>query len=75
MIDPDEWIIPAASARLTGSGGAKLMALPSAIVRLGRGAFLVEAPADHDGLPAAPAVKELVTLLLRRASTACPRAR
>lgn len=70
-IDPDEWITPAASARLPGSGGAEPVDLPRGIVRLAPGEFRLDEKVRHDDLPATPAVMAWVTSLLSLAGK-CP---
>lgn len=72
LIDPDEWVVPAASAHLAGSGGSSLGALPAGIERLREGEFVLRTPARHDDLPATPAVMELVASLLLGPAAACP---
>lgn len=72
LIDPDEWIVPSASARLAGSGGGVIAELPAGIERLSAGQFIVKAPVRHDDLPASPAVMELVTSMLTAAPAGCP---
>lgn len=73
MIDPDEWIVPASSARLAGSGGAGIARLPVGIERLREGEFVLRAPARHDDLPATPPVMKLVTSMLQASTAACRR--
>jgi len=63
-IDPDEWITPAESARLPGSGGAEPAELPRGIVRIAPGEFRLREQVRHDDLPGAPAVMAWVTSLL-----------
>jgi pimeloyl-ACP methyl ester carboxylesterase len=72
LIDPDEWVVPAASAHLAGSGGRGLDALPAGIERWREGEFVLRTPARHDDLPATPAVMELVASLLLEPAAACP---
>lgn len=72
LIDPDEWVVPAASAHLAGSGGSDPVGLPAGIERLRDGEFVLRTPARHDDLPATPAVMELVASLLQPPAAACP---
>jgi pimeloyl-ACP methyl ester carboxylesterase len=71
-IDPDEWITPAASARLPGSGGAEPVDLPRGIVRVAPGEFRLAEKVRHDDLPATPAVMAWVTSLLTLAGQCSP---
>lgn len=71
-IDPDEWITPATSARLPGSGGAEPADLPGGIVRVAPGEFRLDVQVRHDDLPAAPPVIEWVTSLLTMAGKCSP---
>lgn len=71
-IDPDEWITPAASARLPGSGGAEPADLPHGIVRIAPGEFRLDDKVRHDDLPGTPAVMTWVTSLLTLAGQCSP---
>lgn len=71
FIDPDEWIVPADSARLAGSGGAFALTAPRDVQVVAPGEFRVTAAVRHDDLPAAPAVLSLVPTLLRTPAV-CP---
>ncbi len=72
-IDPDEWIVPAASARLAGSGGGTVARLPAGIEAGAEGEFILRTGARHDDLPSTPAVMELVASLLGSAAAGCRR--
>lgn len=64
FIDPDEWITPAVSARLPGSGGKELRELPPGIERVAPGEFRIHERVRHDDLPSTGAVMSLVTSVL-----------
>lgn len=72
LIDPDDWIVPAASARLAGGGGGGIARLPAGIVQLDQGEFVLSSWARHDDLPSTPAVMDLVTSMLEASTAACP---
>jgi pimeloyl-ACP methyl ester carboxylesterase len=71
FIDPDEWIVPADSARLAGSGAGVALTAPADVQVVAPGEFRVTAAIRHDDLPSAPAVLSLVPTLLA-APVDCP---
>ena len=71
FIDPDEWIVPADSARLAGSGAEAALTAPAEVQVVAPGEFRVTAAIRHDDLPSAPAVLSLVPTLLT-APIDCP---
>jgi pimeloyl-ACP methyl ester carboxylesterase len=64
-IDPDEWIVPAASAMLNGSGGLGAEANDLSISATSPGNFLLRANVAHDDLPQDDRVLRFVWRLLR----------
>lgn len=70
-IDPDEWIVPANSARLSGAGGAESLAVPPGMERVASGEFRLRTEVRHDDVPAAPPAAALVESMLT-SPTGCP---
>lgn len=64
FIDPDEWIVPADSARLAGSGSGSAVSVPRGVQVVAPGEFRITAAVRHDDLPAAAPVLSLVPALL-----------
>jgi pimeloyl-ACP methyl ester carboxylesterase len=71
FIDPDEWIVPASSARLAGAGGGLLDALPPGLERTGEGEYRLLDRVRHDDVASAAAVARLVASMLA-GPTGCP---
>lgn len=71
FIASDEWIVPAASARLVGAGGAELPLLPKDFDAVAPGEFRLNTRVRHDDVPASAAVIDLIRSLLS-ADAVCP---
>jgi len=65
-IDPDEWIVPADSALLSGAGGIEVPFRHAEFRQTSAGNWLYSGEADHDLLPRDAAVIEWVAVLLSR---------
>lgn len=65
-IEPDEWIRPAASAKLDGAGGRALPALPAGAHETEPGNVVWPAGVSHDDLPGHPPLIDFVLSLLSR---------
>ena len=74
IIGDDEWITPAASARLAGAGDSATGTLPELplLREIAPGNFLYDGPASHDDLPSDPAVIGFIWHVLHRFGEADP---